>query len=91
MVAESGYDGTPAVLLDATENTNIHAFVTVADQLLQEIGIKTKVEAMDWATVTSQSCKQGAGHCRRMVDLHFRPWRSRFPRAGWSSGSAIQL
>lgn len=54
MVAESGYDGTPAVLLDATENTNIHAFITVADQLLQEIGIKTKVEAMDWATVTSR-------------------------------------
>lgn len=54
MVAESGYDGTPAVLLDATENPNIHAFITVADQLLQEIGIKTRVDAMDWATVTSR-------------------------------------
>ncbi|RUM07939.1 ABC transporter substrate-binding protein [Rhizobium chutanense] len=54
LVAESGYDGTPAVLLDATENANIHAFVTVTDQLLKDIGIKTRVEAMDWATVTSR-------------------------------------
>ncbi|WP_408015667.1 ABC transporter substrate-binding protein [Rhizobium alarense] len=54
IVAESGYDGTPAVLLDATENANIHAFVTVADQLLRDIGIKTRVDAMDWATVTSR-------------------------------------
>ncbi|WP_188484209.1 ABC transporter substrate-binding protein [Marivita lacus] len=54
MLAESGYDGTPVVLLDATENTNIHAFVTVADQLLQEIGMNTRVEAMDWATITTR-------------------------------------
>ena len=54
MVAESGYDGTPVVLLDATENPNIHAFITVADQLLQEMGLKTRVDAMDWATVTSR-------------------------------------
>lgn len=54
MVAESGYDGTPVVLLDATENPNIHAFITVADQLLKEMGLNTRVDAMDWATVTSR-------------------------------------
>jgi peptide/nickel transport system substrate-binding protein len=54
LVKESGYDGTPVVLLDATENTNIHAFTMVADQLLRSIGLKTDVQAMDWATVVSR-------------------------------------
>ena len=54
MVKESGYDGTPVVLLDAAENANIHAFVTYADQVLRSIGLKTDVQAMDWATVTSR-------------------------------------
>lgn len=54
LVNESGYDGTPVVLLDASENANIHAFTMVADQLLRSIGLKTDVQAMDWATVVSR-------------------------------------
>lgn len=54
LVKESGYDGTPVVLLDASENANIHAFTMVADQLLRSIGLKTDVQAMDWATVVSR-------------------------------------
>lgn len=54
LVKESGYDGTPVVLLDAAENANIHAFVTYADQVLRSIGLKTQVQAMDWATVSSR-------------------------------------
>lgn len=54
LVKESGYDGTPVVLLDASENTNIHAFTMVADQLLRSIGLKTDIQAMDWATVVSR-------------------------------------
>lgn len=54
LVRESGYDGTPVVLLDATENANIHAFIMVAEQLLRTIGLKTDLQAMDWATVVSR-------------------------------------
>lgn len=54
LVKEAGYDGTPVVLLDATENANIHAFTTVAAELLKSIGFKTDVQAMDWATVVSR-------------------------------------
>lgn len=54
LVRESNYDGTPVVLLDAAENANIHAFVTYADQVLRSIGLKTQVQAMDWATVSSR-------------------------------------
>ena len=54
LVRQSGYDGTPAVLLDAAENSSIHAFTVVADSLLRSIGIKTDVQAMDWATVVAR-------------------------------------
>lgn len=54
LVRESGYDGTPVVLLNAAENANINAFVTYADQVLRSIGLKTQVLAMDWATVSSR-------------------------------------
>ncbi len=54
LVRDSGYDGTPAVLLNAAENTNINAFTLVADQLLRSIGIRTDVQAMDWATVVAR-------------------------------------
>jgi peptide/nickel transport system substrate-binding protein len=54
LVRRSGYDGTPAVLLDAAENSNIHAFTVVADALLRSIEIKTDVQAMDWATVVAR-------------------------------------
>lgn len=54
LVKEAGYDGTPVVLLDATENANIHAFTTVANELLKSIGFKTDLQAMDWATIVSR-------------------------------------
>lgn len=54
LVKEAGYDGTPVVLLDATENANIHAFTVVANELLKSIGFKTDMQAMDWATVVSR-------------------------------------
>jgi peptide/nickel transport system substrate-binding protein len=54
MVRDSGYDGTPAVLLNAAENTNINAFTLVADSLFRSVGIRTDVQAMDWATVVAR-------------------------------------
>jgi peptide/nickel transport system substrate-binding protein len=54
LVRDSGYDGTPAVLLNAAENTNINAFTLVADALFRSIGIRTDVQAMDWATVVAR-------------------------------------
>ncbi|WP_293795244.1 ABC transporter substrate-binding protein [uncultured Bosea sp.] len=54
LLKEAGYDGTPVVLLDAAENSNIHAFTMVAEALLKSIGFKTDVQAMDWATVVAR-------------------------------------
>ncbi len=58
LVRESGYDGTPVVLLDPTENGVTHAQMLVLDQELRSIGLKTDVQAMDWGTVTSRRTKK---------------------------------
>jgi len=54
LLAESGYDGTPAVLLDPTDLPGSHPHVLLADQMLRDMGMKTDVQAMDWATLTTR-------------------------------------
>ncbi len=54
MVKDSGYDGTPALLLDPTDVQRIHAHILVADQMLRSIGINTNVQAMDFAQMISR-------------------------------------
>src|SRR3954453_12244791 len=54
LVAESGYDGTPVVLLDPPDKTNTHVFTLVAAEMLRDLGLKTDVQVVDWATVTSR-------------------------------------
>ncbi|MBR0652482.1 ABC transporter substrate-binding protein [Roseomonas terrae] len=50
-VAESGYDGTPVVVLDAQDSTISHTFALVSADLLRQVGINVDVQAMDWATL----------------------------------------
>jgi peptide/nickel transport system substrate-binding protein len=54
LVRDSGYDGTPVVILQATDLPNLNAFAQVADQMFREIGLRTRLDAMDWATVASR-------------------------------------
>ncbi len=54
LVQQAGYDGTPVVILQATDLANQSAYSLVADQLLRSIGFKTRVEAMDWPTVATR-------------------------------------
>jgi peptide/nickel transport system substrate-binding protein len=54
LVRGSGYDGTPVVILQATDLPNLNAFAQVADQMFREIGLRTRLDAMDWATVASR-------------------------------------
>jgi peptide/nickel transport system substrate-binding protein len=54
LVRESGYDGTPVVILQATDLPNLNAFAQVADQMFRDIGLRTRLDAMDWATVASR-------------------------------------
>ena len=54
LLKESGYDGTPVVILDAAENAQIHPASLIAQQQLTAAGFKVDVQAMDWATVVSR-------------------------------------
>lgn len=58
LVKESGYDGTPVVVLHATEAGPTNTFSSVAEQLMREIGLKVEPQAMDWGTLTSRRTKK---------------------------------
>lgn len=54
LIAESGYDGTPVVVLHATESGPTNTFSLVAEQLMREIGLKVEPQAMDWGTLVGR-------------------------------------
>ena len=54
LLKESGYDGTPLVLMDPTDIPQLHAASLVTAELLRKIGAKVEVQAMDWSTLTSR-------------------------------------
>jgi len=54
MLKDSGYDGTPVVLLQPTDLAVIAKLPLVASQLLREAGFKVDTQAMDWPTMTAR-------------------------------------
>ena len=58
LLAESGYDGTPIVLLAPGDVVTLKAQPIVAAQLLREAGFKVDVQATDWQTVVSRRASQ---------------------------------
>jgi peptide/nickel transport system substrate-binding protein len=58
LLAESGYDGTPVVLLAPGDVVTLKAQPIVAAQLLRKAGFKVDVQATDWQTVVSRRASQ---------------------------------
>ena len=58
LLAESGYDGTPVVLMAPTDVVTLKAQPIVAAQLLREAGFKVDVQATDWQTVVTRRASQ---------------------------------
>jgi peptide/nickel transport system substrate-binding protein len=58
LLAESGYDGTPIVVLAPGDVVTLKAQPIVAAQLLREAGFKVDVQATDWGTVISRRTSQ---------------------------------
>jgi peptide/nickel transport system substrate-binding protein len=58
LLAESGYDGTPVVLLAPGDVVTLKAQPIVAAQLLRGAGFKVDVQATDWQTVVSRRASQ---------------------------------
>ncbi len=58
LLAESGYDGTPVVLLAPGDVVALKPQPIVAAQLLREAGFKVDVVATDWQTVVQRRASQ---------------------------------
>ena len=58
LLAESGYDGTPIVILAPGDVVALKAQPIVAAQLLRDAGFKVDVQATDWQTVVSRRSSQ---------------------------------
>ena len=58
LLADSGYDGTPVVIMQPTDIPVLSAFSLVTAEKLRKIGMKVEVQAMDWSTLTSRRAKR---------------------------------
>src|SRR5881227_3000052 len=57
-LAESGYDGTPIVIMAPGDVVTLKAQPIVATQLLRAAGFKVDVQATDWQTVVTRRASQ---------------------------------
>ena len=57
-LAESGYDGTPVVIMQPTDIPLLSTFSLVTAEKLRNIGMKVDLQAMDWSTLTSRRAKR---------------------------------
>src|SRR5215470_928419 len=57
-LADSGYDGTPIVIMAPGDVVTLTAQPVVAAQLLREAGFKVDLQATDWQTVVSRRASQ---------------------------------
>ena len=58
LLAESGYDGTPVVVMAPGDVVTLKAQPVVAAQLLRDAGFKVDLQATDWQTVVTRRASQ---------------------------------
>jgi len=58
LMQEAGYDGRPLVLMDPTDQSDVHTSTLVTYQLLTKIGVKVDLQAMDWSTLVSRRAEK---------------------------------
>jgi peptide/nickel transport system substrate-binding protein len=58
LLAASGYNGTPVVVMQPTDNAVVAKLPVVAAQLLREVGFRVEVQSMDWQTLLSRRAKK---------------------------------
>jgi peptide/nickel transport system substrate-binding protein len=59
LLKESGYDGTPVVMLHQTDLQSSNNLQPVAKQQLEKAGFKVDLQSMDWQTVVTRRAKKG--------------------------------
>ena len=58
LLKDSGYDGTPVVMMQPTDLVVISKLPVVGAQLLRQAGFKVDMQAMDWQTLVSRRAKR---------------------------------
>ena len=58
LLKDSGYDGTPIVIMKPTDLASIQKLPDVAAQLLRQAGFKVDLQAMDWQTLVGRRAKK---------------------------------
>ncbi len=58
LLKESGYDGTPIIMMQATDLLSSNQLPPVGKQALERVGFKVDLQAMDWQTVVSRRAKK---------------------------------
>ena len=58
LLKESGYDGKPIVMMQATDLQSSNQLPPVGKQALERVGFKVDLQAMDWQTVVSRRAKK---------------------------------
>jgi len=58
LLKESGYDGTPIVMMHATDLLSSNQLPPVGKQALEKIGFKVDLQSMDWQTVVTRRAKK---------------------------------
>jgi len=60
LLKESGYDGTPIVMLHQTDLQSSNQLPPVGKQALEKVGFKVDLQAMDWQTVVARRTRKEA-------------------------------
>ncbi len=60
LLKESGYDGTPIVMMHATDLLSSNQLPPVGKQALEKVGFKVDLQSMDWQTVVTRRAKKDA-------------------------------
>jgi peptide/nickel transport system substrate-binding protein len=58
MLKESGYDGTPVVVMQPTDISILASLAPVTVQAMRTIGMKVDMQSMDWQTLVGRRAKQ---------------------------------
>ncbi len=58
LLKESGYDGTPIILLKSTDTISIANLPDVAKSLLEKAGFKVEIQASDWQSMVARRTKK---------------------------------
>jgi len=60
LIKESGYDGSPIVLLDPVDSPAHHASALVTAELFKKLGLKVDLRSMDWGSYLQKRNSQEA-------------------------------